>query len=192
MRPLEVIIVNDYAQPNGGSSAVALASARALAKMGLQVTFFTSVGAIDEQIVAAPGIEVVWLDQEEIARDPNRLRAFTRGLYNRSAAAAFDRLLAGKDPEATIIHVHTWTKSVSSAVMHIARRRRFRVVLTLHDFFITCPMGGFFVHKDASLCARKPLSLSCLGCNCDRRNYAQKLWRSGRTFLQNQIGRAHV
>src|SRR6185369_7987109 len=32
-----------------------------------------------------------------------------------------------------------------------------------------------------------PLSLSCWGCRCDRRNFGHKLWRNARTVLQNEI-----
>ena len=34
---------------------------------------------------------------------------------------------------------------------------------------------------------RRPLSLDCIRCNCDRRNYAHKLWRVARTAVQNRV-----
>jgi glycosyltransferase involved in cell wall biosynthesis len=43
------------------------------------------------------------------------------------------------------------------------------------------------VHRDEELCQRVPLSLSCVSCHCDRRSYAQKLWRVTRTAIQNRV-----
>jgi glycosyltransferase involved in cell wall biosynthesis len=45
----------------------------------------------------------------------------------------------------------------------------------------------FFVHPTREICHRTPLSLSCWGCNCDRRNYGHKLWRNTRAVIQNRI-----
>ncbi len=179
--PPDVIVLNDYASANGGSSIVALNSARELARRGGRVTLFTAVGPeID-------GLENICLHQQEIVSDPNRLRAIGHGLHNFSAARALRRALAGRDPRRTILHVHTYTKALSASVIAAGLDLGFPVVLSLHDFFITCPTGGFFVHKDAALCLRRPLSLDCVTCSCDRRNYGHKLWRTARTALQNRV-----
>jgi glycosyltransferase involved in cell wall biosynthesis len=62
-----------------------------------------------------------------------------------------------------------------------------KTVLTLHEYFISCPNGAFYVFKDDEVCHRRPLSLDCLQCNCDSRSYSHKLWRYGRAFVQKNI-----
>jgi glycosyltransferase involved in cell wall biosynthesis len=94
-------------------------------------------------------------------------------------------LLAGKDPARTIVHAHQWTMGLSPAVLAATMRAGFKLAVTLHDFFIVCPNGGFFVYPKLELCNRTPLSLSCLSCRCDRRNMLHKIWRSARTWTQN-------
>jgi glycosyltransferase involved in cell wall biosynthesis len=64
---------------------------------------------------------------------------------------------------------------------------RFKVVVTLHDYFIACPNGGFMDYPAASICKRKPLSWKCIKRNCDARCFTHKIWRTGRTLLQNKI-----
>ncbi|HEX8297284.1 MAG TPA: glycosyltransferase family 4 protein [Chthoniobacteraceae bacterium] len=184
---MEVLVLNDHAHVNGGSSAVALASARGLAASGIRTTLFSGVGPVDPSLRSVPGLEVICLDQPEIARDPNRLRAFTGGLRNGVAVRALEQRLAASDPADTIVHMHTWTKSLSPFALHTAIRRGFKVLITLHDFFIACPTGSLFLPKSAQLCPKEPLSWDCLRCSCDRRHYAHKLWRSARTFLQNNL-----
>lgn len=186
---MEVIILNDFADFNGGASAVGLGSARKLAASGVPVTVFSAVGPIAESLQGVPNLSVVCLGQAEIVRDPNRRRALTQGAWNRPAAAALEELLRTKDPARTIVHVHLWMKALSPSVYAAAFKLGFPVVITLHDFFIVCPNGGFFVYPTQELCHRVPLSLDCITCSCDRRNYFHKLWRVGRTWLQNHWAR---
>lgn len=181
----EIIILDDFASTAGGSSGVAIASALGLAARGVQVTYFSCVGPVAPRLQGVKGLEVVCLEQEEIARDPDRVRAFFSGLHNTRAGRALRELLAGKNPAHTIVHVHTWMKALSPFVLRSVVALDFPLVVTLHDYFIACPNGGFFEYPTGQICRRRPLSLSCLGCNCDRRSYAQKLWRSARTMLQN-------
>ena len=183
--PFEVVILNDYATTTGGSTAVAIASALGLAGRGVRVTYFSCVGPVAPELRDVPNLEAVCLGQHEIAKDPNRFRALSSGLRNPSAVAALRRLLAGKDPSRTLVHAHTWMKAMSPFALDVAPSLGFPLVVTLHDFFITCPSGGFYDHATGAVCRRAPLSASCLACNCDRRHYAHKLWRVARTALQN-------
>lgn len=183
----EVVILNDHASVIGGSASVAIASARALAARGVRVTFFSGVGPVAPQLLGVDNLEVVCLGEEEIAKNPNRVRAFLGGWRNGRAVRELRKLLATKSPERTIVHAHGWMKALSPFALAEATRQGFRLVVTLHDFFITCPSGGFFVHGENTICRRTPLSASCWRCNCDRRNYGHKLWRNARTVLQNRV-----
>lgn len=182
---MEAVILNDYASTTGGSTAVAVASARGLAARGVRVTYFSCVGPVSPELRGVPNLEVVCLGQHEIAKDPRRLRALASGLRNGPAVEALRGLLAGKDPARTVVHAHTWMKALSPFALAVAPELGFPLVVTLHDFFITCPNGGLYDHGREKICRRAPLSLSCAACDCDRRHYAHKLWRVARSALQN-------
>ncbi len=185
--PHEVIILNDYASVTGGSTAVAVASALELAARDVRVTLFTCVGPVAAELQDVPNLEVICLGQAEIAKNRNRFQAFAQGWRNRAAVDALRTLLRGKPRDRTVVHAHTWTKALSPFALEAVTRLGFKLVVTLHDFFIACPNGGFFVHGENELCRRVPLSAACWACNCDRRNYAHKLWRGARTVIQNRI-----
>jgi glycosyltransferase involved in cell wall biosynthesis len=188
--PLEVVVLNDCASLTGGSSAVAIASAMGLARQGIPTTLFTAVGPVAPHLLKVPDLTVVCLGQAEIARNPRRLEAFRDGWRNGQAVHALRNLLATRSPARTVVHAHGWTKALSPCVLAAALDLGFPLVVTLHDFFISCPNGGFFVYPKNEICRRAPLSGACWRCNCDRRNRAQKLWRNARTWIQN--GLLHV
>ena len=188
MSKLSIVVVNDFAHVNGGAAQVALSSAVALAKRGHPVTVFAAVAPVSPEL-NVPGLRVVCTEQHDILTDPSRLHAATQGIWNRKAARLMAKLLATLPPTETVVHVHGWTKALSSSVVRAALARRFKVVCTLHDYFAACPNGGFFNYPHNHICRLRGLSLPCLLSNCDARSYPQKLWRFARQIVQCSLGR---
>ena len=84
------------------------------------------------------------------------------------------------------MHIHTWTKVLSSAVFAAATRNGNPLLLTAHDYFTVCPNGGFYDYAKKRICELAPMSAACVRCDCDRRSYAQKLWRAARQARQDR------
>lgn len=180
----DIVVLTDFAYIEGGASKVALNSAEAIAKSGLNVTVFS---AVTSPAPPPEGVRLVHTSQHDVASDPNRIRAAQQGLWNFQSAREMEKVLKTLDPARTIVHLHTWTKALSSSPIWVAIRRGFKVVCTLHDYFSACPNGGFFNYQSGSICPFSPLSLSCLKSHCDSRNYSQKLWRVGRQIIQREV-----
>ncbi|MFT3867083.1 MAG: glycosyltransferase family 4 protein [Nibricoccus sp.] len=185
--PPEIVILNDYASPTGGSSAVAIASAIGLAEQGFPVTYFSCVSPIAPQLQGKTNLRVVCLKQSDIGKSSSRAKAGFSGIRNARAVAALRAILAPKSREKTIVHAHTWSQALSPFALTAATDLGFRLVITLHDFFTACPNGQFFVYPRKEICQRKPLSFACWRCNCDRRHFGHKLWRNARMALQTNI-----
>lgn len=179
-----VVIVNDFNYTQGGASKVAIDTARLLNEDGLKVYFFSAVNKEEEKI---NGVTYISTNQNEALKERNKIKGAINGIYNFKAKREFKRLLKTLNSDNTIIHVHGWTKALSSSVFDIAFKMEFKVVLTLHDYFTACPNGGYFNYKQNEICHLKPLSWKCIKCNCDSRNYGFKLYRIVRQFVQNKI-----
>ena len=187
---VRVIVANDFAHVNGGAAQVALSSAVGLAERGYPVTFFSAVAPIADEL-RHPGINVVLTDQFDIKSDPSRFRAVTQGIWNPRSARKMEQVLVGADADRTILHVHGWTKALTSSIIRVALHRGVAVVITLHDYFYACPNGGFFNFQKKESCPLRPLSAACLKEHCDRDGYPEKLWRSIRLGVQNHFGFPH-
>jgi glycosyltransferase involved in cell wall biosynthesis len=186
---MNVVIVNDFAYVNGGASKIALGSAVALAGIGHKVTLFAAVGPVSADLEHIKGLTTVCLAQYEIVNDPSRIRAVIQGFWNAEAEGSIRGVLAGMDPANTIVHVHMWTKALSSSVVRMSLSLGFKVVVTLHDYFAACPTGTLFNHPEQAICELRPMSVACICSNCDSRNYAHKLWRIGRQLVQSRVGK---
>ncbi|MEP5237823.1 MAG: hypothetical protein ABJQ38_02630, partial [Flavobacteriaceae bacterium] len=179
-----VVVVNDFGYVNGGASEVAIMSAVELSKKH-RVIFFCAVGPIDE-ILKDSNVEVIWLNQKWIVKEPNIFKAMIQGIWNLKAKRKFQQLLETLDRNHTIIHVHTWVKSLSSSFVSTIHSMGFKNVITLHDYFTACPNGAFYNYQKKSICKLKPLSTNCLLSNCDKQSRLQKIWRVLRQFVQKK------
>lgn len=185
MKKIEnVVIVNDFNFIQGGASKVAIETAELIQKEGIKVYFFSAVNKEEEKI---EGVEYINTNQKEALKEKNKIKGAVNGIYNIKAKRKMKDLLKELDKDTTIVHVHGWTKALSSSVIDIAFKMHFKVVLTLHDYFTACPNGGYFNYRENKICHYKPLSGKCLKCNCDSRNYGIKLYRLLRQFVQNKI-----
>lgn len=183
-----VVIVNDFAYVNGGAGQVALSSALGLAQRGRDVTVFSAVGPAMASL-SGSNIRLICTGQQEIARDSNRMRAVAQGIWNYRAARRMSETLDRLNRKETVVHVHGWSKSLSASVVRRALTAGFPTVLTMHDYFLACPNGGFFDYRKNQICPLAPMSRECLATNCDKQGYAQKLWRAGRQAVQHGPGR---
>lgn len=186
-RPLNIVVINDFASVTGGSDRVALAEAAGLADRGHRVTLIAGHGEPGPETTRA-GVAVRCTDQLTTIADPNRLRAAGRGIWNRVASALVREVLAERALGPTVVHIHGFTKVLSASVVRAAVRSGLPVVATLHEYFAACPNGGFFNYQTDEICPLDPLSYACVTTHCDARSYPHKLWRVARSGVQHSFG----
>lgn len=179
-----IVIINDFDYVQGGASKVAIETANLLSN-DYNVIFFSADSS--ENSTLNDNVTKVCTNQGEALKNKNKFKGFINGIYNFKAKKELKKLLLTLNKEETIIHVHGWTKCLSSSVFDIAWKLGFKVVLTMHDYFTACPNGGYFNYKKNEICHLKPLSCKCCRCNCDSRNYFFKIYRILRQFVQNKI-----
>ncbi|AHM57161.1 glycosyl transferase group 1 [Peptoclostridium acidaminophilum DSM 3953] len=181
---MKIVIVNDYADIKGVSSAVAIESARALAQAGESVIFFCAAGPIDEKLIHK-NITVISMDQKDIIENSYE----NSRLWNRKAYVSLGRLLGSLDKNNTVVHFHSFVNILSSAALRVVKDRGFKCVLTLHDYFTACPNGNFYDCRNESCCELEGLSAACIRSNCEKRGYMHKLWLCSRQAIQMKKGR---
>lgn len=179
-----VVLVYDQAFISGGAAKVAIKSAVALKNRGYRVIFFAALDPIDKQLTEND-IEVICVGGEHIANSKNP-KTMLRGIWNGLAKKKLEELLSSLDSKTTAVHIHGWTKALSSSVFSACRKKGFKTFITLHEYFTVCPNGGIFDYRKGKICEKKPGSFSCAVCNCDKRNYLQKLYRDVRQLVQTR------
>ncbi len=98
-------------------------------------------------------------------------------------------LLASQPKADTVVHLHQWTKAFSPAAIAAAGESGLPVVVTMHDYFSFCPVGGYFDFQVGRPCRKTPMSFGCISQNCDRASYVHKLVRVARQWQSNEAMR---
>ena len=173
-----VVILNDATTARGGATGLALLSIRLLRARGVAVTYIVGDDGESDELEAL-GVEIVAMGGKQLVAE-RRLTALTRGICNTRAEAGVAEWIAGNDTPRTIYHVHGWSKILSPSIFSALRPVASRTYTHAHDYFLACPNGAYMDYPHEAPCTRVPLGLSCLGTNCDKRSYPQKLWRSAR------------
>lgn len=182
-----IVIVCDYAFFEGGAANVAMQSVLAFAKYtDLNVYCFAGSGEPCDQLKNSRS-NVIALRMPDLLGNKNRVDAFLKGIYNKKAGEELKKLLSTLNKEETVVHIHTWTKVLSSSVFKACEEMGFNTYLTVHEYFLACPNGACYNYVDQKICELEPMSRACLKCNCDARSYPQKLWRCARQAKQNGV-----
>ena len=179
---MRVVIVNDFSTPLGGASSLACLLAQQLERRQIPVTYFAG----DKSGDAKPCRDTICVGGEALTRQTTS-SAFVSGLYNRHAYRALRTLIDTSDTPDTVYHVHGISQTLSPSVLHALADVRGRTILHAHDFFLPCPNGGFADYQTSTICTRKPLSMSCLTTQCDKRSAAQKAWRLVRHSIREHV-----
>ncbi|TXH85086.1 MAG: glycosyltransferase [Rhizobium sp.] len=182
---MRLILVNDVSTVRGGATKVALQCLEASRDAGLTCAIL--VGDDGEGLKPRfAGIRTVALGEKPLREGPAFSDVFTKN-YNRRAYEAMEGLLR-ESAEETVVHIHGWSQILSPSIFYALANHRAKVIITAHDFFLTCPNGGLINFRSGEVCDIKPLSAACLTTNCDKRNYAHKLWRFRRALTQRGVG----
>jgi glycosyltransferase involved in cell wall biosynthesis len=180
-----VVVINDDSVESGGAAGIALASIRQLCARAIPVTMLTGDAGANADL-AHLGVDVVSLGGRHIL-EGNRASAAFRGLYSARTAELLGRWIEANDTPGTVYHLHNWHKVLSAAAFVPLRKVASRLVLSAHDYFLTCPNGGYFHYPRGEICNRTPLGAACLLASCDKRHYGHKLWRVARGAVRQRV-----
>ena len=177
-----IIVVNDFSYPNGGSSEVAIAMANLFVERGYNVLFFCGLSNANSTALSHK-ITIIKCENKTNIESKN----IFKGLYNNHAKLVFKKALKSLPTEETIVHFHSVGSCLTYSVVNMAIKLKFQVFFTAHDYFLSCPNGSFYNFKKEKICTLKPWSLRCMFCNCDSRNVFYKMYRDIQFFLYKQI-----
>lgn len=182
-----IIIVSDFCIINGGAAKVAILDAIGLSDAGNRVIFFSGDNNKPCDELISRNIEVINVgNQDLISR--SKLSGLTQGFYSKRTYNSFLTLLRrlGKD---VVVHIHSWTKTLTFAIYKALVKEPRRVFLTTHDYFLICPNGGLFNYRKKKVCPTKTCrnKAKCLLCSCDKSSYVIKIWRWLRFVRQDRL-----
>ena len=180
------ITICDRPHIGGGASKIAIETASALAKMGLNSYFFSALGDPDPALVES-GVICVNCGQGDVLN--GGVSGAVQGIWNRRSETALDDLLNQLDPEngGRSCAFFGRTPLSPSYIQGNRATGASNVSLLPMSTSLFARNGGLYDYVNHCNCGIAPGSPKCLLHNCDKRSYAQKLYRSVRFSVQNHV-----
>lgn len=136
MKPLKILIVNKFYYPRGGDCVAALSMEKLLKEKGHEVAVFSMQYPLN---LPSPWSRyfppTVNFSGKGLI---NKLKASIRIFYSIEVINSFSILLKEFKPD--VVHLHNIHSYLSPVVARIASRYGIRVVWTLHDYKLICPV----------------------------------------------------
>jgi glycosyltransferase involved in cell wall biosynthesis len=173
-----IVVINDTSQALGGTTGLALLSVQLLRQRGVAVTYICGDDGDNDALVDL-GVEVIAAGNVSLLQK-SKADAMIKGIYDKKTRDLVAHYIENHDKPGTIYHVHGWAQILSPSIFKALAPVAERTFVHAHDMFLACPNGVYMDYRHDMVCQRRPLSGSCIATNCDKRSYAQKLWRVAR------------
>jgi glycosyltransferase involved in cell wall biosynthesis len=143
---VKVLLVHNFHRQGGGSDDAVLASAELLREGGDDVRLFQR-------------------DSRNISDSVSgKVSAFATGLYAPRSVEEFRRELESFAPD--VIHVHELYPLISPWVLPVCRAAGVPVVMTCHDYRLTCPIATHYSHGRICTDCLEQSERKCVTNNC--------------------------
>ncbi|MBN1937958.1 MAG: glycosyltransferase [Candidatus Aminicenantes bacterium] len=134
---MNILLVNKYFYPRGGSERSVFDTAGLLQARGHGVSFFSMHHPSNRESPDSRYF-VSEVDYERPAPPHLKARAAARLLYSTEARRKLARLLDTARPD--LVHLHNIHHQISPSIIPLVKKRGLPVVMTLHDYKMVCPV----------------------------------------------------
>jgi len=185
---MNVIMVCESAMVSGGAEKVAVEEAIELSKRGVRVGYIAANNEAAQELKDA-GVDVLLLDTKSFFEETDRNAKIQKLFFNAGIEPDLQKFLAGYAPSETVVHLHTFRLKLSGVVAHISQKLGYPTVVHCHDYTPVCPTSLLYDHRMQANCERRPMSLSCITCECQNQSWKYKVPKLTSFFWNQSVWR---
>ena len=163
-------IYNEYRSLYGGEDVVVDKTSAVIEKSGNEALMFRR---------SSRGMDESWAQ---------KFRAFANGIYSKSAYRDLSALLRDERPD--VVHAHNIYPMLSPSVLVACREANIPVVLSLHNYVLTCPTVMHLSHGRICESCRGGREYFCILKNC-RSNIVESMAYGVRSASARKFGFFH-
>ncbi|MBS1703240.1 MAG: glycosyltransferase family 4 protein [Armatimonadetes bacterium] len=185
---MNIVMVCESATVSGGAEKVAIQEAVELRRRGHRVGYIAANDQPAQELIQAQ-VETLLLDTKSFFEETRRREKLQKMFGNQEISDRIRQFLSGFPKEETVVHLHTFRLKLSGIVPHIAQEMGFATVVHGHDYSPVCPTSLLYDHRAQANCERKPMSLSCIACECQNQPWRYKLPKLTSFYMNQSVWR---
>lgn len=185
---MDIVLILETGGVKGGAEKVAFQSAEGLKKLGHRVWLITAAKEVEADFAA---VLDGWLalDEQSFYLEKDKVKKLKKVLGNPYVVEPVNQFMKRFDRKETVVHAHTYRLNLSGRVMKAVQDLGFCTVQTCHEYSIACPTSLFFDYRTEQVCTKRPLSVSCIACECTGTKYRYKVPRLASAWANRTLYR---
>lgn len=187
---MEIVMICESAQRHGGAESVAIEEAIELRRRGYRVGYIAASETADPSLVES-GVELCLVPTQSFFETQGAKNKLVRLFLNPNISESVNKFLEKFEPKESVVHAHTLNLKLSSYVLKLAQDLGFATILHRHDYSSVCPTSLLYNHRSQEVCDLKPMSLSCLSCECQGQNLKYKLPKVTHLAYSNLVSKVY-
>ena len=185
---MKILLINKFLYPKGGDAICALATGELLRARGHEVVFW---GMRHSDNADFPNAEdfVENVDYVRSGGARKQFRMVANLLYSLEAKRKVEAVIKSERPD--LVHLHNFAHQISPSVLHVFKKYKIPVVMTMHDYKLICASYTLLSHgKLCEKCAGGAY-FNCFREGCVKDSRAKSLLNTLEMYLHHKILRIY-
>jgi glycosyltransferase involved in cell wall biosynthesis len=181
---MKIAVVNKYLYPRGGADVAALQMARLLNERGHRVILMGMAPPKGAELEFAAYLTPP-VDYDAPMGAGKRLALAAGLVYSVEARRRMDELIRRERPD--LVHFHNIYHQLSPSVIDAAAAHRLPMVMTLHDYKVTCPVYSHLCHGRVCEACRGGRFYNAVRFRCTKGSLSKSLLNMAEMYLHRTI-----
>ena len=181
---MKTLLINKFLYPKGGDAVCTLDTGALLKTHGHEVAFW---GMSHPENADFPYAEyfVDNVDYGVSGGIKGRLRMAANLLYSLEAKRKVAKVIDQMRPD--IVHLHNFAHQISPSILHVFKKQKVPVVMTMHDYKLVCPAYTMLVQDNVCERCKGGRYYQCFNNRCTKNSRFKSLLNTVEMYLHHRF-----
>jgi glycosyltransferase involved in cell wall biosynthesis len=186
---MKTLLINKFLYPKGGDAVCTLATGELLRAQGHEAVFW-GMSHPDNPVYPNADLFVDNMDLNSAGGIKKQLDIALKLLYSFEAKAKLEKLIA-RMGKPDIAHVHNFAHQISPSILHVFKKHKIPVVMTMHDYKLVC--APYTLLSKGRLCDKCAVGkyYQCMANGCVKDSRAKSLLNTIEMYLHHSLLRIY-
>lgn len=181
---MKILLVNKFLYPKGGDAISTINTGTLLSSKGHEVIFWGMEHPMNPDYPHKQYF-ISNVDFNNINSLHGRIKTAFSILYSLEAKNKISKLLDREKPD--IVHLNNFAHQISPSILHAVKDRDIPMVMTMHDYKLTCPV--YTMMSNGKICerCRHGRYYQCIIHRCSKRSYSKSFLNTMEMYLHHNV-----
>jgi len=181
---MKILQINKFLYPKGGDAIATIAVGELLSLKGHKVVYWGMRHSLNPKYE----YEDLFINNVTFENNNNlfsKLKLATNILYSFEAKKKIEKLIKKDRPD--IVHLHNFAHQISPSILHVFRKYKIPIIMTMHDYKLVCPVYTLLGNNKVCEKCRYGKYFNCLKNKCTKNSRMKSVISTIEMYLHHKI-----